>query len=180
MMTALIFTPDVRSLIVYAFGPGLLAVALETVWNRAGAPVTSRAYGVKEWLLTFCLCRLCPLWLLWVAGMTVALWIGIYALVLPPVFRTTSTIMRSIFSEQDDTPKSRNVILEVLVERGARLVIIAHAAAWLATILRFRASGLMEDEDASRIIRGLLGDVVILLAADLIWQMAKGLINRRI
>ncbi|PZM15774.1 mechanosensitive ion channel protein MscS [Rhizobium tubonense] len=174
MMTALSFAPGVRSLIVYAFGLGLLAVALETVWNRAGAP---RAHGVKQWLLTFFLCLL---WLLWVAGMTVALWVGIYALVLPPIFRTTSAVMKSIFSEPDDTPKSRNVVLEVLLERGARLIIIALAAAWLATILRFRASGLMEDEDASRMIRGLLGGVVVLLAADLIWQMAKGLINRRI
>jgi small-conductance mechanosensitive channel len=174
MMTALSFAPSVRSLIVYVLGLGLLAVALETVWNRAGV---SQDRGIKQWLLTFFVCLL---WLLWVAGTTVALWVGIYVLVLPPIFRTTSTVMKSIFSEPDDPPKSRNVIFEVLVERGARLVIIALAAAWLATILRFRASGLMADEDASRMIRGLLGGVVILLVADLIWQMAKGLINRRI
>jgi small-conductance mechanosensitive channel len=174
MMTALNFAPGVRSLIVYVLGLGLLAVALETVWNRAGV---SPERGIKQWLLTFFICLL---WLLWVAGTTVALWIGIYVLVLPPIFRTTSTVMKSIFSEPDDPPKSRNVILEVLVERGARLVIIALAAAWLATILRLRASGLMADEDASRMIRGLLQGVVILLAADLIWQLGKGLINERV
>jgi small-conductance mechanosensitive channel len=174
MMTALSFAPGVRSLIVYVLGLGLLAVALETVWNRAGV---SQDRGIKQWLLTFFVCLL---WLLWVAGTTVALWVGIYVLVLPPIFRTTSTVMKSIFSEPDDPPKSRNVILEVLVERGARLVIIALAAAWLATILRLRASGLMADEDASRMIRGLLQGVVILLAADLIWQLGKGLINERV
>ncbi len=177
VMTALNFTPNAKSLIVYIMGLGLLAVVLETVWNRPEAPIASRAYRVKEWLLTF---YLCLLWLLWVAGMSGALWVGIYALILPPILRTTSTIVKSFFAGPDDAPKTRNPILEVLIERGARVVIIALAAAWLAAVIRLRASGLMEDEAASRIIRGVLSGVVILLAADLIWHMVKGLINQRI
>jgi small-conductance mechanosensitive channel len=177
VMTALNFTPNVKGLIVYILGLGLLAVALETVWNRPEAPVASRAYRVKEWLLTF---YLCLLWLLWVAGMSLALWIGIYALILPPILKTTSTIVKSFFSGPDDAAKARNPIFEVLIERGARVVIIALAVAWFAAVVRFRASGLMEDEAASRMIRGVLGGVVILLAADLIWHMVKGLINGRI
>ncbi|ATU95786.1 hypothetical protein B5P45_18870 [Phyllobacterium zundukense] len=177
VMTALNFTPNAKSLIVYIMGLGLLAVVLETVWNRPEAPIASRAYRVKEWLLTF---YLCLLWLLWVAGMSGALWVGIYALILPPILRTTSTIVKSFFAGPDDAPRPRNPILEVLIERGARVVIIALAAAWLAAVIRLRASGLMEDEAASRIIRGVLSGVVILLAADLIWHMVKGLINQRI
>ncbi len=38
----------------------------------------------------------------------------------------------------------------------------------------------MEDEAVARLFRGILGGVVILLAADLVWHMVKGLINRRI
>ena len=34
------------------------------------------------------------------------------------------------------------------MERGARVVVIALAAAWLAAVVRFRMSGLMEDEEA--------------------------------
>jgi small-conductance mechanosensitive channel len=67
-----------------------------------------------------------------------------------------------------------------LIERGARVVIIALAAAWIAAVVRFRMSGLIEDEAVSRMIRGVLSGVVILLAADLIWHMVKGLINGRI
>ncbi|UXN63720.1 mechanosensitive ion channel family protein [Phyllobacterium sp. A18/5-2] len=177
VMTALNFTPNVKSLIVYFIGLGLLAVALETVWNRPEAPIASRAYRVKEWLLTF---YLCLLWLLWVAGMSGALWVGIYALILPPILKSTSTIVKSFFSGPDDQAKPRNPVFEVLIERGVRVVIIALAAAWLAAVIRLRASGLMEDEAASRIIRGVLSGVVILLAADLIWHMVKGLINQRI
>ena len=177
MMTALHFTPNVKSLVVYILGLGLLAVALETVWNRPEAPVASRAYRVKEWLLTL---YLCVLWLLWIAGMSLALWIGIYVLILPPILRTTSTIVKSFFAGPDDAPKARNPIFEVLIERGARVIIIILAVAWLAAVVRLRASGLMEDEAASRMIRGVLSGVVILLAADLIWHMLKGLINGRI
>jgi len=112
--------------------------------------------------------------------MSLALWIGIYVLILPRILKTTSTIVKSFFSGPDDAPKARNPIFEVLIERGARVIIIALAVAWLAAVVRFRASGLMEDEAASRMIRGVLGGVVILLAADLIWHMVKGLINGRI
>ncbi|CAN7502606.1 mechanosensitive ion channel family protein [Phyllobacterium sp. LjRoot231] len=177
VMIALNFTPNAKSLVVYILGLGLLAVALETGWRRPEAPAASRAYRVKEWLLTL---YLCLLWLFWVAGMSGALWVGIYALILPPILKTTSTIVKSFFSGPDDTAKPRNPVFEVLIERGARVVIIALAAAWLATVIRLRASGLMEDEAASRMIRGVLSGIVILLGADLIWHMVKGLINQRI
>lgn len=177
LMTALHFQPEVRSVIVYLLGLGLLAVAIETVWNRPGRSGSPRMYQAKEWLLTFVLCLL---WILWVAGTTLALWIGIYALVLPPILRTTSTVVKGLFGAPADTAKVRNSIVEVLVERGTRAVIIALAVAWLAAVVRLRASGMMGDESASRIIRGVLSGVVILLVADLIWHMAKGLINRRI
>ncbi len=177
VMTALNFTPNVKSLIVYLFGLGLLAVTLELVWHRQEAPAAARAYRAKEWLLTFFLCLL---WLLWVAGMSGALWVGIYVLILPPILRTTSTIVKSFFARPDDAARPRNPILEVLIERGARVIIIVLAAAWLAAVIRLRASGLMEDEAASRMIRGVLSGIVILLAADLVWHMVKGMINQRI
>ena len=176
-MTALNFSPNVRSLIVYTLGLGLLVVALETVWNRPEAPVASRAYRAKEWLLTL---YLCVLWLLWVAGMSLAFWVGIYVIILPPILKTTSTIVKSFFAGPDDAPKARSPVFEVLLERGARVIIIILAVAWLGAVIRFRTIGLMEDEAASRMIRGVLGGVVILLAADLIWHMLKGLINVRI
>ncbi len=136
LMTALNFTPNVKSLIIYILGLGLLAVALETLWRQPEAPVASRAFRVKEWLLTF---YLCLLWLLWVAGLSLALWVGIYVLVLPPILKTTSTAVKSFFSGPDDTEKPKAPVLEVLIERGARVIIIALAVAWLAVVVRFRA-----------------------------------------
>ncbi|MRG55691.1 mechanosensitive ion channel [Phyllobacterium sp. SYP-B3895] len=177
LMDVLNFTPNVRSLLVYILGLGLLAIGIEAVWRRPEAPTESKVYRLKEWLLTF---YLCVLWLLWIAGLGILLWVGIYALVLPPILRATSAIVRSFFGSDEEAAKSRSAIFEVLMERGARAVVIIIAVAWLASVARFRASGLMGDESATRLIRGVLSGVVILLAADLLWQLAKGLINRRI
>ncbi|MEK1887233.1 MAG: mechanosensitive ion channel family protein, partial [Phyllobacterium sp.] len=88
--------------------------------------------------------------------------------------------VKSFFAGPDDPEKARAPVVNVLMERGARVVVIALAAAWLAAVVRFRMSGLMEDEVVSRLIRGVLSGVVILLAADLIWHIVKGLINQRI
>ncbi|MGH6861933.1 MAG: mechanosensitive ion channel domain-containing protein [Phyllobacterium sp.] len=177
LMMALNFAPDVRSLIVYGIGLGLLAIALETIWRRPAPSVASRAYRIKEWGLTF---YVCLLWILWVAGLSLAMWIGLYVLLMPPLLRTTTTVVKALFSQSADAQEPRSAVFEVLLERGARVVVIVLAVAWLGIVIRARASGLMEDDDARRIIRGVLGGVVILLAADLIWHIVKGLINRRI
>lgn len=176
-MNILHFTPNVRNLIVYILGLGLLAVSIESVWRRPAAIEPSKVYRLKEWLLTF---FLCVLWLLWVVGMSTLLWIGIYGLILPPILRSTSSITKSFFASSDETTKSNNAIFEVLVERGARAIVIGLAVAWLATVVRLRASGMMGDESVDRIVRGVLSGIVVLLAADLIWQLVKGLIGGRI
>jgi small-conductance mechanosensitive channel len=176
IMTTLELDPFVRADIVYALGLGLLAVSIETVWHHGKHNILAH-HGTREILLT---AFLCLLWLCWVAGATIPLWIGIYALVLPPIFRSTRDVTKSFFTPTDNASVSGSVVLEVLVERAIRLAVIAVAAAWFATVVRRRAAGMMADEDIARMIRAGLGGIVILLAADLLWQIAKGLINLRV
>lgn len=177
LMRALAFSPDVRNLIVYVIGLGLLAIALEIVWHHPDHPTVSRAYRVKEWALTFVVCLL---WLLWVAGLSLPMWIGLYILILPSLLRMTTDFVNKLFLRTKDSEEHINTLLEVLIERGARVVIIVLAVAWLGIIVRARTAGLMEDENARRIIRGVVGGVIVFLTADLIWHIAKGVINRRI
>lgn len=177
MMTILTFDPPVTSLVLYVLGLGLLGVSIETVWHHPRGAESAGRHGVKEWLLTVALCLL---WIFWVAGATIPLWIGIYAFILPPIFRNTRAATRSFFSHADAAAASGSVVLEVLVERAIRLAVIAVAAAWFATVVRRRAAGMMADEDVAHMIRAGLGGIVILLAADFFWQIAKGLINMRI
>jgi moderate conductance mechanosensitive channel len=177
IMTTLHFDPFVRADIVYAIGLGLLAVSIETVWRRPRQNPTHGHHVTRELLLT---AFLCVLWFCWVAGATIPLWIGIYALILPPIFRSTRVVTKSFFTPADNVSVPGSVVVEVLVERAIRLIVIGVAAAWFATVVRSRAAGMMADEDIARMIRAGLGGIVILLAADLLWQIAKGLINMRV
>lgn len=177
LMKALSVTPDVRSLLVYMIGLGLLVTALETIWRRPDRSTGPEAPRMKEWGLTF---YVCLLWILWVAGLSLTMWIGIYILILPPLLRSTTNLVQKLFAHPFRPADQKNTLFEVVIERGARLVIIVLAVAWLGTVARARAIGLIEDDTARQIIRGVVGGAVILLAADLIWHIVKDLINRRI
>ncbi len=175
VMAALNIMPAVRGVVVYALGLGLLLVAIETVWNRPGAITRPHGRGAMEWALTF---YLCLLWALWVAGLVIVLWLGIYALILPGLLKATTAIARNAFAGQPDMPGNGNPVVEVLVERGARAVIITLAVLWLGFIVSKRSSMFTGDAMADRLVQGVLAGAVILLVADILWQIVKAVINR--
>ena len=99
VMVALNITPAVRGVVVYALGLGLLLVGIETVWNRPAAIARPHGRGAMEWALTF---YLCLLWVLWVAGLVIVLWLGIYALILPGLLKATTGMAKRAFAGQPD------------------------------------------------------------------------------
>lgn len=174
-MLALSIPSDVSDLIAAALGLVVLALGIVTVIRRpAGAASGSRRIVVNVLLVAF----LIVLWLVWVAGMDVLFWIGLYVIGMPPLLRFTSAFTRTMLDSAagDDSRVMRNI----LMERGARLLVIALAAGWLALVFRVSATAMMQDDVFNRVFRGLLAGVVILLAADLVWQLAKGFINLRL
>lgn len=177
VMVAVNIAPAVRGVVVYALGLGLLLVGIETVWNRPAAIARPQGRGVMEWALT---AFLCLLWGLWVAGVIVILWLGIYALILPGLLKTTTATARNAFSAEPDTPTGGNPVFEVLVERGARAGIIALAVAWLAFVVNKHSSMFTGEAMTDRLIQGVLGGAIILLVADILWQIAKAVINRTV
>ncbi|MCG5474168.1 MAG: mechanosensitive ion channel family protein, partial [Sinorhizobium fredii] len=97
---------------------------------------------------------------------------------LPPLLRLVSAATRTMLDAE--AADNIRVMRNVLIDRGARFAIIALAAAWLAIVFRFNGSAMMQDDAFNRIFRGLLAGVVILLAADFIWQLVKEFINLRL
>lgn len=174
-MSALHIAPAVRGVVVYVLGLGLLLVAIETVWNRPAAIARPHGRGAVEWALTF---YLCLLWILWVAGLIIVLWIGIYALILPGLLKVTTAAAKNAFASDPDVPGSGNPVIEVLVERGARAGIITLAVIWLGYIVKTRSNMLSAEAMTDRIIQGILAGAVILLVADILWQIAKAVINK--
>ncbi|MGF6176370.1 mechanosensitive ion channel family protein [Ensifer sp. 4252] len=174
-MQALSVAKDVRNLVAAVLGVIVLALAILTVLRRpAGATTGSRRVVGNILLVAF----LVLLWVLWVVDLRVLFWIGLYVIGLPLLLRFTSAFAKTMLdtSADDDMRVMRNV----LIERGARLVIIALAAGWLALVFRVNASMMVQDDAVNRIFRGVLAGVVILLTADLVWQLAKSLISLRV
>jgi len=177
IMTALGFLWPVKVLVGYAIGIGLLAAAIEIVWHRprpAGHPLH---HGVFDWLLTF---WLCVLWVLWVAGLDLVMLLGVYLILLPAALRISSAIIRTAFIPRDAVVAVESPVYQVLVERGVRAGIIALAVLWLAMVVRLHATAMTEDAQAAGVIRGVLTGIVILLSADIVWQIVKALINHRL
>ncbi|MEI2298157.1 mechanosensitive ion channel family protein [Ensifer sp. MJa1] len=174
-MRALSISADVHNLITAALGLVVLALGILTVARRpAGAVTGSRRIVGNVLLITF----LIVLWLVWVAGMDVLFWIGLYFIGLPPLLRFTSAFTKTLLDASADD--EARVIRNILIERGARLLVIALAAGWLALVFKVSATAMMEDDAFKRTFRGALAGVVILLAADLVWQLVKGFINLRV
>jgi small-conductance mechanosensitive channel len=176
IMGALGFLPPVQAVIDYGLGIVLLAAAVEVVWNRP-RPVGRPHRGVVDWLLIF---WFCVLWALWVATLAITLLICLYVVLLPATLRLATSIVRNTFSKGEAGSQASATIYEVLMERGVRAAVIALAVAWLVLVMRFHPVAMMQEDSVARITRGVLGGVVILLVADVLWQVVKALISHRL
>ncbi|MDK4717274.1 mechanosensitive ion channel family protein [Rhizobium sp. CNPSo 4039] len=143
-----------------------LVVAIEATWTSWQRPKNSKA------ALTL---LLVVVWGLWAFGLKTLFWLGLYIVALPVLLlgvgRAAESVVRSEASE----------VRRVLVVRGARALVIAAAAGWLAIVWQLNPEGLGHGNPAvTAIFYGLLKSVLILLLADLVWQLAKNWIDRKL
>lgn len=165
-------SPDAARLVAYLLGIGLLAAAVEIVWRRPASNTST----LKRVLLSI---FIVVLWLIWVAGMPGLLWLGIFALTLPAFVRGAGRLAQAVAGTARPAGMT-GVVVDVLVVQGARALIIAMAVAWMAYLWRSGASALSGSEIGDRIIGGVLNAIIIILVADLLWQLSKGLISHRL
>ncbi|WEA24783.1 mechanosensitive ion channel family protein [Rhizobium binxianense] len=174
-MEPLGYSPSVRLLIGYFLGIGLLLIAIEAVWSRPHKD-EKRGHGVS-WSFTV---YFLLLWSIWVAGFNWLLWLGIYLLLLPRVLAVSTLAVKSLQQTEASFLATRR-IAAVLLDRGVRALIIALAAIWLGHMLGVGADTMAAgDTMADKIARGLIGGIVILLAADLLWHVIKAYINGKL
>ncbi|AZO01601.1 mechanosensitive ion channel family protein [Mesorhizobium sp. M9A.F.Ca.ET.002.03.1.2] len=171
LLPGLGFSREVAELAAFLFGLGILATAIDVVWRR----LDGRGSLVKQSFLTLVLI---VLWVAWVAGLLGVLWLGIFTLVLPTAVRGVGDAAHA-FAGRTKRSGAMGVVLDVLIVRGARAVVIAAAVAWLAYIWRIRAASLAGSETSGFLITGLLNGIIILLIADLLWQLSKASIEYR-
>lgn len=174
LMPLLEFSSDVKRLMAYLLGLGLLAMAIEMVWRRPGTK--AGANNVKAWLLT---AYLVGLWLLWVGEMRGLLWIGLYALFLPKVVSGIGLAAQSLANMRGPATLT-GTLMDVLIVRGVRALVIAAAVSWLMFIGRSSPTMAAMGLSAERLVQGVLNGVVVLLVADLLWQLSKAYISYKL
>jgi moderate conductance mechanosensitive channel len=180
-------SPEGRSLVAYVLGLGLLAVALESVWRRPEPSEAAEAaaaghrphHVVGAWLLSL---YFVLMWGLWVAGLMRLFWLFVVVAVLPQAVRISKRSARHLLRplEAADTAES-HALVAVYVDRGIRAFLIVGAALFLGWIWQVDL-GEMTNRDTvvTRLVRGVLNSVVIVLVADLLWQVVKTQIDRRL
>lgn len=181
------FTPDGRKVVAYTLGIGLLALSIEAVWRRPASPSTaaeamgrhSRNQIIGTWLLSL---YLLLLWGLWVAGLMGLFWLLVVAVVLPRAVAVTQRAARHLLRPAHGVEASTDHDLAaVYLDRGVRVLLLVGAALFLAWIWGIDLVDLTSrDTVATRLVRGALSSIMILLVADLIWQIVKTQIDRRL
>ncbi|MBM7322115.1 mechanosensitive ion channel family protein [Agrobacterium sp. S2] len=152
--------------ISYLLSVFVLLCAVEAIWSafgfsRVGKTVRSGALLV--------------IWIFWSLHLMSLFWLGVYILVLPGLLRAAGTIAAAASARSSSSLKG------ILVVRGVRAVVVGLAIGWLALVWKMNPDGLGHDNaTVTSVFYGLLKSVVVLLLADLIWQLAKEWIDRKL
>lgn len=150
--------PGAAEAISICFSLIVLALSLETVWatieTSASWKAAITAFGVA-------------LWVAWCLEMKGLFWLGIYAIALPPILRGTTRMSAALSADA-------GTLRRLLVAHAVRVVVVGLAIGWLALVWRFNpdAPG-RQDPWVEALVYGGMKSVVVLLLADLVWQLVR-------
>ncbi len=182
---------EVAQLIAYVLGLGLLAIALETVWQRP-RPVKAEAAEARpaepvrrrtasNWAFSI---MFVSIWAMWVLGFLRIFWLVLALLIVPVLIRQMRRAVYSIFSPSEApqaSPSGAPSVMAALVERVLRAVIILGAIFTVAAGWNVSFSALAAEADSlNRFGRSMVIVLMILLALDLVWHLLKTIIDAAI
>ncbi|MFH5774260.1 mechanosensitive ion channel domain-containing protein [Paracoccus sp. NGMCC 1.201697] len=165
---------DCVILLRYLTGLALLIMTAVTLWRNPGVLADPAAGRKQRLFLTFWLALIA---LFEIAGALLFFWLAVYAVALPPLLRQVTRIVRGIVPQRTDMARGHAMRL-VLLDRGARALVLIGAALWLAWLVRNDpTSRIMHEDTMGMIISGALRGVIILLLADLSWHVLSAMIS---
>ncbi|WP_170984281.1 mechanosensitive ion channel family protein [Rhodoligotrophos defluvii] len=178
-----------RDLLAYTLGLGLLVILLEMIWARPAAqalPAAAAEAGPRRrgqalwrWVLSVCAGLA---WVLWVAGAMRLFWLVVVAAAVPLAIRITRHAIQHVSrpGEIQEAPPAPS-LLAASIERGAQAGLILLAIAFLAWVWNIDLIGAAADSSPlARLVRGVLDALIIVLAADLFWHVAKTAIDMKL
>jgi len=176
------FAQDQKAAAVYILGLVLLGISLEAVWRRPiGRGADPRPHLSRPWLNVLFTGLGVLLWLLWVAGLTRVFWLSVVILALPKAVALGQTAVSHLLRSHGPVPETGSRTWEVTVEHGLRTVMIVAAALFLADIWDIDLVAITaRDTLPTRLVRGVLTSIVVLLLADFVWQVCKAAVDRKL
>jgi small-conductance mechanosensitive channel len=176
-------TLETRTLVGIALSVLVLGLALVVIWRRPaadGTPRTRRAQDGIGWLLSF---YLVGVWLTAFTGETAPFDIGVVLLLVTLATLAARKIVDHLLRPAGDpgTDTGGTPLAAVALDRGARIALIFAGALAVAHSLGINLTDFaVTDTPAQRLTRGALNIVVIALAADFAWQIARAWIDRSV
>jgi small-conductance mechanosensitive channel len=170
-------------LIALASGVVLVGLSLYVVWRhpaRASGAPAGRGPRLGAWLLSL---YLVVVWLLLFTGSPTPFYVGVILLLLPIAIRCANLAVQHVLrppgsdAAEDATPS----LTAVTVERGLRAALLIGGAYLIAWLLGLDLVAMtMRDTMATRLLRGAINALVILLLADFAWRLVRAWIDRRL
>ncbi|MCC6466750.1 MAG: mechanosensitive ion channel [Alphaproteobacteria bacterium] len=177
MLLILGVTPPAARLLAYGAGLVLLAAAVEMVWRHPGR-VAGRNAGA--WLVT---AYFVLLWALRVTSSTHLFWLLVVAVGLPAAIGLTRRSVNHLLRPPGAAKEEAGApsVTAACLERGLRAAWIIAAALLLVHTWDIHLGDLAAQDTAlTRLVRGVLMAIVILLVADFGWNVIRALIDRKL
>ncbi|MFO1039818.1 MAG: mechanosensitive ion channel family protein [Geminicoccaceae bacterium] len=172
----------VLTLIADALSLSILIVALVMIWRwphvePRPAPL-SIATRFRPVGLTV---HVVAIWLAWALQTPAIFWTLLVLLVLPALMLATRGAISRIFSPAQDAAAAPATPWAVVADRAARALLLIGAVWLLASAWGIDLHMLTAGETVwTRLLRGALNAVVIVLVADLLWQLARTAIDQKL
>ena len=168
-------------LLAYVLGLGLVALAIAMVWHprppatEPAAPEGVTAGNAGSWLATLLVVLF---WIVWTVGAMPLFWFMTAAVGLPLTIGASRRAARHLLRPvpgPDGSPGMPSVVA-VLVEQGLRAVLIVGAIGILLWGWGLDVGALAGQETTfTRVLRGFLHALIIVLVADLGWGVVRAL-----
>ncbi|HEX6014791.1 MAG TPA: mechanosensitive ion channel family protein [Geminicoccaceae bacterium] len=175
----------VQSLLADVFSLVWLLILLLAVWRRpalrsADNPDPAARSGARTRSLLMS-CGLVLVWLLVPLGAYRLFSTALVAAALPVLLVITNRSVAHILRPPGtETAEAVPPLAAVLLQRGLRALWIIGAALLLGWIWKVDVTSMTGDATLSRLLRGVLHAVVILLVIDLLWHALRSWIDRRL
>ncbi|MFC0218670.1 mechanosensitive ion channel family protein [Pseudochelatococcus lubricantis] len=163
----------------YLLGLVQLAIGLEAVWRRPAGEVRKQLGKRTVNILLTVLGVV--LWWLSAVRFSGLFWLLTFAVVLPVTIKAIDWRVKRLLRPAGGVQAGYAGVLEVCLNRGARLVLVVGAVYWMSQVWHIDLIALTDQTTPlKRLMRGILNAVITLFLADFLWQLIKAAIDARL